>query len=106
MKRSLLVLLLGASLLGLSVCGPGWVPPPVSPELLARGQARFPDVTAEQLARGRSLLVTRCSRCHGVPSPTAKPEARWPRIVERMGRKARLDAAGKQDVLRFVLVAR
>jgi len=106
MKRSLLVLFLGVSLLGLAVCGPAWVPPPVSPELVKRGQARFPDVTAEQLGRGREILVTRCTRCHRLPFPNAYSESKWPRIVDRMGRKARLDAADKQILLRFMLANR
>jgi cytochrome c553 len=104
--RPLVVLLASVALLLLAVCGPGWNPPPVTPELIQRGQARYPDATPMQLVRGRQLLVTACARCHGVPDPARQPEARWPRIVDRMGRKAKLAAAERKAVLRFVLLNR
>jgi hypothetical protein len=114
MTRHLPVLALSTLTLTLALvlaaaCGPPFQPPPVSPRLVALGQARWPDTTAASLARGRATFVASCGKggfCHRLRDPRAYPAARWPRILEKMAKKARLDDSQREDVLRFLLSVR
>ncbi len=67
---------------------------------------RWPDASAAQLAMGREAFIARCNHCHGYPDVDAVSDARWPQVLERMGRNASLDATQTEAVLRFVRAAR
>ncbi len=78
-------------------------PAPLSPAALSAANARWPDASAESFENGRQLFLTHCNRCHGYPDVSKVDEDDWPSIVQRMGRKAHLDDAQKELVLRFIL---
>jgi len=106
LRRALLL----APIVLVAGCAPPFQPPPVSPRLVAVGQARWSDATFASLQRGRDTFVASCGRgglfCHRLRNPHHYPAARWPRILDKMSKKAHLSAAQREDVLRFVLSVR
>jgi hypothetical protein len=82
------------------------VPGPVSPQLVQQAQTQFPEATEQSLAQGRDLFVERCDRCHKLPDRRAVSEQEWPKILERMAKKAKLDDAQHKLVLQFILSER
>ncbi len=84
----------------------GTVPGPVTPAAEATAATRWPGTTPEALRNGRELFTAKCDDCHGHPDITAIADDRWPGILGRMGKKAKLTEPQTQDVLRFILAAR
>ena len=80
--------------------------PEATPAMASFAQTRWPDATIEQLARGRATMGARCAECHGLAAPTAEPAHEWPGIMKRMAKKAKLEDAQREDILRYVLAAR
>jgi mono/diheme cytochrome c family protein len=76
-------------------CYPASAPPPV-----------LSGEHASELSQGHDLFTASCNRCHGYPDLTKKPDEHWPHAVERMGKKAHLDAAGQAAVLHYILAYR
>ena len=99
-----LVLLCSAAACGYPKSGA--VPDAVAPADVTAAKARWPDADIDMLAAGRALFVAKCNNCHGYPEIRSIDEARWPEIVGRMGKKAALDQAATESILRFVLTAR
>ena len=91
------VLALAAVLVG---CGyPKSAPVPAVPG--GETSSNWPDA-----AEGRTLFVANCNKCHAHPDVHSESDAEWPSIVQRMAKKADLDAAQGEKVLHFVLAAR
>ena len=80
--------------------------PEATPAMTASAQARWPDATIEQLAHGRVTMMAHCSECHGLAAPRSEVAAEWPKIMQRMAKKAKLEDAQREDILRYVLAAR
>jgi hypothetical protein len=80
-------------------------PAAVAPTELSIAKAKFPDVTDDELKLGHDRFIEKCNGCHGYPDLHAIAADKWPSIVERMGKKADLDARSTQAVLRFVVTA-
>lgn len=74
-----------------------------TPEDAVRLAPRWPGTTLEDLQRGRTLYVRRCSGCHNVVLPRAFPPERWPTLVDEMAEKARLGPGERDDVVRFLV---
>lgn len=55
----------------------------------------FPTLQPDTLA-GKSIFITRCSRCHDLPEPFRYTAQRWDRILSYMIPRARLN--GEQGV--------
>jgi hypothetical protein len=85
-------------------CGGSAVPRPTDAHL-ARARARWPDTTQASLERGRELYVARCSGCHPLHPPATQPAARWAALVDEMAPRARLSAAERDLVLRYLTAA-
>lgn len=68
-----------------------------------QASTRWPGTTLEDLHRGRSLYVRRCSGCHTLYLPSAYEAELWPALVDSMAVKARLDRAQQADITRFVV---
>ena len=75
-------------------------PSPQDAVLLA---PRWPGTTLEDLERGRSLYVRRCSGCHTLVLPGTHPPGEWPKLVDDMAAKARLRPGERDDVVRFLV---
>jgi hypothetical protein len=99
---------LAVALLAGAACYPKSAPPPatVTEGGVAWASAKWPAVTEASLAAGRDTFVAECNACHDHPDLSAIPDDRWPAIVERMGKKADLDAATSEQVLQFVLASK
>jgi hypothetical protein len=100
------VLVVGSLLAGCGFPKTAEVPALAGPADVAAAKARWPDVSEGGLAAGRTTFTAKCNGCHGYPDVRAVGEADWPAVAERMGKKANLDAAATESVLRFILVAR
>jgi len=58
------------------------------------------------LEEGHDLFQHRCAICHKLPVVAAHTAEKWPRIVEKMGPKAKLDSAQTRKLLAWVLAER
>lgn len=98
-----LVLLSAAGVL-LAVSGCGGELQRVTPALVAEAnRGGPPTVSAETLEAGRTLYVTRCGSCHGLPAIAAYEQPAWKSWVRRMAPKARIDAAQESALLTYLL---
>jgi hypothetical protein len=100
--------MLGLAVAAFSACYPKAGPPPEAPSAsaVAWASARWPGATAESLAHGRQLFVSKCNACHESPDVAAIADDRWPGIVKSMGNKAHLTADERETLLHFVLASR
>jgi hypothetical protein len=73
-------------------------PPPVTQADAIRANLALGD-----LDQGRTLLVGKCSGCHAAPLPDAQPIARWPRELDDMGRRAKLDAQQRKLIEQYLI---
>ncbi|MBX3228400.1 MAG: cytochrome c [Labilithrix sp.] len=94
MKWSVLIL----SLSGLAGCYPKTT---AAPPTLTAAQLEVP-----ALARGREVFAAKCNGCHGYPDLGAVGAAKWPAVMDDMGRKASLTPADTDAALQYVLAAR
>ena len=101
MRRALLI----ASVASLAACGPSPVPR-ATPELVGVARADAPEVTVEDLDRGRAIYVTRCNTCHSLPRPVDYDAPTWRKWMHSMAPKAKLDEVQAADALRYVLAVR
>jgi hypothetical protein len=80
------------------------LPPPTEADAL-RASVRWPGTTVATLARGRSLYIDHCSSCHALHRPTELPPSAWPRIVQEMEQRSKLDADTAATLIRYLVVA-
>jgi len=78
--------------------------PIVDEPLLSIGKQR--GVSAEQLRRGRALLVTECAYCHTPVQPSSISMERWEKALPRMIEKSQLTSADEAAIRAYVIAAR
>jgi hypothetical protein len=107
-RRNRYVLASIAASLGLAAvaCGPSFIAPDVTPDLVQIGQSQWTGTTQASLEEGRELFVTHCHRCHVLPTPKSRTVEKWHKIIIKMAKKAKLDDAQRDTVLRFILAVR
>jgi len=86
----------------LAACGP--LAPPVLPQHVEWAQARWPNTTAMDLERGRSLYIAKCSGCHRPPKPSDYSPASWPAELAHMRKRAHLGPR-EQTWIEYYVVA-
>jgi hypothetical protein len=64
---------------------------------------RWPGTTLEDLQRGRSDYVQRCSGCHTLPNPEATSPTRWSEVFDTMANEAKLSGDSRERVRRFIV---
>ncbi len=103
-RLALLTLLLAAGLLLLG-CPSRRNPDPIAVDArhVAYAVATWPDASREQLELGQTLTLDRCDRCHGHARPDQVRLKHWPKVAERMAGRSRLDEAGEEAVVRYLL---
>lgn len=102
-RHHVVVLIIAAGVL-LAVSGCGGELQRVTPALVAEAnRGGPPTISAETLEAGRTLYVTRCGSCHGLPAIAAYGQPAWKSWVRRMAPKARIDAAQEAALLSYVL---
>lgn len=90
-----------ATLLSLVACA-GKVPHP-TPLHVQRAQQRWPGLTREDLEVGRTLYLSKCSGCHTLVLPARLIAERWPPILDKMKKLAKLSDPEKEQVLHYIL---
>jgi nitrate/TMAO reductase-like tetraheme cytochrome c subunit len=85
---------------------PGAAPGPLAAERLETARQRWPDTPPEAWAQARQLYLSKCADCHSYPDLAYYEAGEWPKIMERMGRKAKVTPAEAELLLRFVLASR
>lgn len=53
-------------------------------------------------SEGKTIFREKCAKCHGYRLPETRTAERWPGIIDRMAKKAKLTDDQKQSVLAFV----
>ena len=83
-------------------CGPGYIAPPVTPQLVKISRTPLPE-----LERGFAVHQAKCAKCHGFENPADYEADELTReIMPEMARKAKLDMADEKAVLAYLLAAR
>ena len=78
-------------------------PPAITPALIAN--ARPDHASANDLATGRNLFVSRCLECHTLPSVTKHSPDEWPTLVSRMSGRANLSASDQCAIIAYLRAA-
>jgi mono/diheme cytochrome c family protein len=81
-------------------------PGAISPDAVEMAKTRWPGASAQTLEEGRGIFLSSCNKCHGYPDRSAYADEKWPGIIERMGKKAKLSPEQAQLVLRFIQATR
>ena len=102
-RRLGLALALGA-LSGLAACA-GQIPRPTSLQAQWAAQ-RWPAATPEALDQGRTIYIAKCSGCHTLRLPSVYAEERWPAILDKMQKRAKITDEQKEEILHFVLTVK
>ncbi len=66
-------------------------------------KAKFPDVTAQILSEGYSIYTGACTNCHGQKNIFKRSEASWMHEIDDMSPKAKLTAAQKDALTKYIL---
>ena len=94
MLRLSLLLLIGRAAIG---CAP---PPPHATAI----DAERGNVSLAELQEGRGLLIRKCGGCHRTPSPVEHPSMEWPRKLDEMAERSKLDAQQRRTIERYLVV--
>ena len=83
------------------------VVPQPSTAQLAAARASDPELSLEDLQRGRDSYVKRCGSCHALRSPAERAPDAWPLEVRRMQtqHQVRLSADEQRDIVRYLRAA-
>lgn len=78
-----------------------------------RGQAKFPDITLQEIQKGKKLYENNCSLCHKLYNPNSLNEEKWknilPPMVKKVNKKTGQTTLTPQDeekILKYILVMR
>lgn len=66
-------------------------------------KAKYPDATTEQLNEGYSIYTGACTNCHGQKNIFKRSEASWLHEIDDMSPKAKLTAAQKDALTKYIL---
>jgi len=82
------------------------LPEPTSAQV-AVARASDPELSLEDLRRGRAAYIARCGNCHALRSPLEHAPEAWPLEVQRMQTKhqVQLSADERRDILRYLRAA-
>jgi mono/diheme cytochrome c family protein len=64
---------------------------------------RWPGTTPETLVSGRTLYIAKCSGCHTLRLPSVYSQERWPVILDKMQKRAKITDDQKEQILHYVL---
>lgn len=66
-------------------------------------QTRWPGVTIEEVTEGRTIFVTKCTKCHEAYEITGFSEKKWLHEIDDMSPKANLTAEEKLKLTKHIL---
>ena len=90
---SRIALVLGLGLLG--GCG-------VSPPAATAIDASRAHVELAELEHGRTLMVAKCGGCHRAPMPSSRPAGEWPKALDEMSERAKLDVVQRRLIEQYL----
>ncbi|MDP2337410.1 MAG: cytochrome c [Bacteroidota bacterium] len=99
--KSITVLLFGMVLF-FSSCQQSNVSPTSSSAYVPTASDVTASATLSQLQQGRSLFLSRCGNCHGLPSTDSYTSSNWSYIVSNMAPRAGLSSTDAALVLKYV----
>ncbi len=83
-------------------CAPGYMAPPVSPQL-----AKLSRSPATELERGYAIHQAKCAKCHAFEDPAKYDVMELTEdIMPEMARKSKIDTVDEKAVLAYLLAAR
>jgi len=91
------ILVLALATLGLAACSPQ--PPHATPLDAERAQ-----VGLAQLQEGRGLLIQKCGNCHRAPLPSVHRPIEWPKALDEMAQRSKLDHHQRQMIEQYLVV--
>jgi cytochrome c5 len=87
------------ALLGTLIAACAGTPPP-----LATGvDAERAHVALADLQQGRTFLVQKCGGCHHTPLPSEHFAAEWPKKLDEMSERARLDRNQRRAIEAYLV---
>lgn len=78
--------------------------PVPGPTDVDRARVSGRDTTVELLTEGRSAYLSRCGTCHQHYLPSSHPAAEWPKIVEDMRERSKLDPALQAKITDYLVI--
>jgi cytochrome c553 len=75
-----------------------------SPPQVTAVDAERGNVEIAELQQGRKLLLGKCAGCHKTPMPTDHTAAQWPKLIDEMADKAKLDATQRGLITKYLIV--
>ncbi|RME56442.1 MAG: cytochrome c, partial [Deltaproteobacteria bacterium] len=66
---------------------------------------RWPEITREELERGRALYVRKCAGCHNLHRPDEYPPEAWPDLVAKMQDEAEIGAVEVERIGKYLSTA-
>jgi cytochrome c553 len=84
-----------------------WACAPLLPyptgEGLLRAQAEQPNITLQDLEKGRRLYAATCASCHTLHSPSERTTKSWEKVMVWMQMKARIDDSKRDSILAYLI---
>jgi mono/diheme cytochrome c family protein len=103
--RSLVLLVFFACLALVVGCQTSsFAPPKVDDGLIRAGAASHAD--AKTLNLGRDLFTSRCIECHTLPAISRYGASAWPRLVDKMAKRADLKPPERDALVAYLVTVR
>jgi mono/diheme cytochrome c family protein len=101
-KSSIPLLAIAATCAAVSSCGPTYIAPPVTLQLV-----KISNSSKSLLTRGYEIHQLKCAKCHGFENPAdyAIDDLKY-EIVSDMARRSKLSTDDEKAVLAYLLAAR
>ncbi len=76
----------------------------VAPPQATAADAERAHVALGELQQGRQLLVQKCgASCHTAPLPSQHTAAEWPKSLDEMGERAKLDPSQRRLIEEYLI---
>ncbi len=82
-----------------TVAGCGMSPPKATP-----ADAQRANVQLAELQDGRTLMVRKCGSCHAPPLPSEHTAGEWPRKLDEMAERSKLDPKQRYLIEQYFVV--
>lgn len=81
-----------------------YAPPLVTSEMGKVGTRKHVELAT--LREGRALFVSRCIECHTLPAVSRHSLQEWPKLVDKMSRRANLKPHERDAIVAYLWAAR
>ncbi len=75
-----------------------------SPPQVTAMDAERANVELADLQQGRKLLLAKCAGCHKTPMPNEHTKAEWPRMIDEMADRSKLDMMQRSLIEKYLVV--